>query len=106
MSKINESLEQMDKAARANQFSRIFGWMMAAVAVAIAVAACVATGGAAVGAIVGAVVAIGMCVMNETGATEKLTEKLTDALKDAGMSERGAQILASVTMAAMAPAPW
>ena len=49
MALINESLEQMDKAAKANLATKIFGWMMAAVAVAIAVAACVATGGVAVG---------------------------------------------------------
>lgn len=99
MEKIKESLEQMDKAAKANLATRIFGWLMAAVSIAIAVAACVATGGVAVGAVAGAVVAVGMCVMSETGAMDKITEKLADALKDAGMSERGAQIVAAIVMA-------
>ena len=99
MGKIKESLEQMDKAAKANLATRIFGWLMAAVAVAIAVAACVATGGIAVGAVAGAVVAVGMCVMNETGAMDKITEKLTDALKDAGMSDQAAQIVAALVIA-------
>ena len=99
MAKINESLEQMDKAAKSNLATRIFGWLMAAVSVAIAVAACVATGGIAVGAVAGAVVAIGMCIMNETGAMDEITEKLADALKDAGMKEQAAQIVAALVIA-------
>lgn len=99
MGKIRESLDQMDKAAKANLATRIFGWLMAAVSVAIAVAACIATGGIAVGAVVGAVVAVGMCILNETGAMDKITEKLVDALKDAGMSEQNAQIVAAVAVA-------
>ena len=98
MEKINESLKEMDKATRANTATRVFGWLMAAAAVALAVVACVATGGLAVGAVVGAAMAIGMCVMNETGATEKLTEALADALKDAGMSKEAAQIIAALTI--------
>lgn len=98
MDKINESLKEMDKAAKANTATRVFGWLMAAFAVALAVVACVATGGIAVGAVVGAAMAIGMCVMNETGATEKLTEALADALKDAGMSKEAAQIVAALTV--------
>ena len=99
MEKIKESLEQMDKAAKANLATRIFGWLMAAVSIAIAVAACVATGGVAVGAVIGAVVAVGMCILNETGAMDKITEGLVDALKDAGMSEQTAQIVAAVALA-------
>ncbi len=99
MDKIKESLEQMDKAAKSNLATRIFGWLMAAVSVAIAVAACVATGGIAVGAVAGAVVAIGMCIMNETGAMDEITEKLADALKDAGMKEQAAQIVAALVIA-------
>jgi nitrate reductase assembly molybdenum cofactor insertion protein NarJ len=99
MAKINESLEQMDKATISNNFTRVFGWLMAAAAVALAVVSCVATGGIAVGAVIGAVMAVGMCVMNETGVTEDLTEALTDALKNAGMSDQAAQIVASLTVA-------
>jgi hypothetical protein len=99
MALINESLEQMDKAARSNLATKIFGWMMAAVSVALAVAACVATGGVAVGAVVGAAVAIGMCVANELGAMDKLTEKIAEALKDSGMKSEAAKILASVITA-------
>lgn len=99
MQKIKESLEQMDKAAKSNLATRIFGWLMAAVSIAIAVAACVATGGIAVGAVAGAVVAVGMCIMSETGALDKITEKLAEALKDAGMSEQTAQIVAAIVIA-------
>ena len=99
MALINESLEQMDKAANSNLATKIFGWMMAAAAVALAVVACVATGGLAAGPVVGAAVAIGMCVANELGAMDKLTEKIADALKDAGMKSEAAKILASVITA-------
>ena len=102
MGKIKESLEQMDKAAKANLATRIFGWLMAAVSIAIAVAACIATGGIAIGAVAGAVVAVGMCIMNETGAMDEITEKLTDALKDAGMDDQAAQIVAAIVIAVAA----
>ena len=102
MALINESLEQMDKAATANLVTKIFGWLLAAVSVALAVAACVATGGVAVGAVVGAGVAVGMCVANELGAMDKLTEKIADALKDSGMKSDWAKLLASfITVAIM-----
>ncbi len=102
MALINESLEQMDKAATANLVTKIFGWLLAAASVAIAVAACVATGGVAVGAVVGAGVAVGMCVANELGAMDKLTEKIADALKDSGMKSDWAKLLASfITVAIM-----
>ena len=99
MAKINESLEQMDKAAAMNVLTKVLGWMMAAVSVAIAVAACVATGGLAAGPVVGAAVAIGMCIANELGAMEKMTDAIADALKDAGMKSEAAKILASVITA-------
>ena len=99
MAKINESLEQMDKAAKWNLFTKVLGWMMAAVSVALAVTACIATGGLALGPVVGAGVAIGMCVANELGAMDKLTEKIADALKDSGMKSEAAKILASVITA-------
>ncbi len=94
--KLKESLAEMDKAAKASLLTKIFGWLMAALAVVLAAVACVATGGVAIGAVVGAVVAIGMSIANETGAMEKLTEKLADALKDAGLSKMAAEILAAV----------
>jgi hypothetical protein len=99
MAKINESLEQMDKAANSNLATKILGWMMAAVSVALAVAACVATGGLAAAAVAGAVVAVGMCISNETGLTDKLTESIADGLKNAGMKSDAAKALASVITA-------
>ncbi len=94
--KLKKSLKEMDKAAKASLLTKIFGWLMAALAVVLAVVASVATGGVAIGAVVGAVVALGMAIANETGAMEKLTEKLADALKDAGLSKMAAEILAAV----------
>lgn len=100
MEKLNKSLAEMDKAARASLLTKIFGWMMAALAVAFAVASCIATGGLAVGAVIGAVMAVGFCVANECGAMEKLTEGFADLLKEAGMSERAAQITATILITA------
>ena len=99
MAKINESLDQMDKAAKWNVFTKVCGWMMAAISVALAVSACIATGGLAAGPLVGAGIAIGMCVANELGAIEKITEKLADLLEDAGMKAEAAKILASIITA-------
>ncbi len=94
--KLKESLAEMDKAAKASLVTKIFGWLMAALAVVLAAVACVATGGVAIGAVVGAVTAIGMAIANETGAMEKLTEKLAEALKDSGLSKMASEILAAV----------
>ncbi len=99
MKKINESLEKMDKAARTNLFNKIFGWLMAAVAVVIAVAACVATGGLAIGPCIGAAIAVGTCIMNETGAMDKIMEKLAEGLEKLGLSKDVAKIVAQVAMA-------
>ncbi len=99
--KIKESLEEMDKASRANLLNKIFGWLMAALAVVFAIVASVATGGAAVGAIIGAVVAVGLAVASETGAMEKVTEAIADKLQDWGMSEKWAQITAGLIIAAV-----
>ncbi|MBR4675187.1 MAG: type III secretion system translocon subunit SctE [Victivallales bacterium] len=99
MDKINESLKKMDDAAKASLFNKIFGWLMAAVAVVVAVAACVATGGIAVGAVVGAAIAVGTCILNETGAMEKITKALAEGLEKLGMSKEAAKIVAQVAMA-------
>lgn len=97
--KLDKSIEEMDKAARSQLMTKIFGWMLAAIAVALAVVASVATGGLAAGPLVAALMAVGMAVMNETGVMEDLTQALAGALEDAGMSKEAAQIVAAVTMA-------
>lgn len=104
MEKIQKSLDEMDKAAKTNLLSKIFGWLMAALAVVVAVVACVATGGVAVGAVVGAVIAVGSMVLNETGAMDKIIQGLSDLLQSMGMSKMAADIIASVgvTVALMA----
>jgi len=99
MEKLNKSLEKMDKAARTNMFNKIFGWIMAAVAVVVAVAACVATGGLAVGPCIGAAIALGSCIMNETGAMDKLIEGIAGGLEKLGLSKDAAKIIAQVAMA-------
>lgn len=96
---LKETLAEMDKAAKASLLTKIFGWLMAALAVVFAVVASVATGGVAIGAVVGAVAAVTLAALNEAGVVEELTEKLAEALKDAGMSEMAAQIMAAVIMA-------
>ncbi len=94
--KIKKTLDDMEKAEKSRKASRIFGWIMAALAVVAAVVACVATGGIAVGAVVGALVAVGMQAMTEAGVMDKLTEKLADAIEKAGLGKQAAQILAAV----------
>ena len=99
LDKIKETMDKMDEAARASIFSKIFGWLMAAVAVVVAVAACVATGGLALGPVIGAVLAVGCMVMNETGAMEKIVKGLAEALESLGMDKQAAQIVAQVVIA-------
>ena len=99
LDKINESLEKMDKAAKARTISRIFGWIAAIVSVVAAVVTTIATGGAAAGfAIAGAAVAVASLIGSETGLTDKLIESLAKAMEDAGMSKKNAQILAALTV--------
>ncbi len=98
MEKLKESLKKMDEAASAGIFGKIFGWLMAAVAVVVAVAACVATGGLAIGAVAAAVIAVGSMILNETGAMDKIVEGLADLLESMGMSKDAAKIVAQVAI--------
>ena len=102
--KIEKSLKDMDKAAESRLASKIFGWIMTALAVVAAVVACVATGGLALGPVIGAGIAIACQVLSETGAMDKIVEGLAKGLEDLGMSKQAAQILAQVliTVAIMA----
>ena len=110
--KIEKSLKDMDKAAESRKASKIFGWLMTALAVVAAVVACVATGGLAVGPVIGAAIAIGCQVLNETGVMDKIVEKVMDkiveklakGLESLGLSKQASQILAQVliTVAIMA----
>lgn len=102
--KIEKSLKDMDKAAESRKASKIFGWLMTALAVVAAVVACVATGGLAVGPVIGAAIAIGCQVLNETGVMDKIVEKLAKGLESLGLSKQASQILAQVliTVAIMA----
>ena len=98
--KIEKSLKDMDKAAESRKASRIFGWLMTALAVVAAVVACVATGGLAVGPVIGAGIAIACQVLSETGVMDKIVEKLAKGLESLGMSKQAAQILAQVLITA------
>jgi len=98
--KIEKSLKDMDKAAESRKASKIFGWIMTALAVVAAVVACIATGGLAVGPVIGACIAIGCQVLSETGVMDKIIEKLAKGLEDLGMSKQAAQILAQVLITA------
>ena len=102
--KIDKSLKDMDKAAKSRLASKIFGWLMTAVAVIAAVVSCVATAGFAVGPVVGAGIAIACQVLNETGTMDKIIENIAKGLEKLGCSKETAQILAQVliTVAIMA----
>ncbi|MBP1583469.1 MAG: type III secretion system translocon subunit SctE [Victivallales bacterium] len=99
LEKIKETMEKMDEAAKASLFSKIFGWLMAAVAVVVAVAACVATGGLAIGPVIGAVLAVGCMVLNETGAMDEIVKALAEGLEKLGMSKEAAEIMSQVIIA-------
>lgn len=96
--KIEQSLKDMDKAAKSRKRGGIFGWLIAAVAVVVAVVSCVATGGIAVGAVVGAAVAVGAQVLNATGAMDKIVNGIAKGLEKLGMSKEAAQIVAQVAI--------
>ena len=98
--KIEKSLKDMDKAAESRKASKIFGWLMTALAVVAAVVACVATGGLALGPVIGAGIAIACQVLSETGVMDKIVEKLAKGLESLGMSKQAAQILAQVLITA------
>ena len=99
MESIEESLEEMASAERAQTASRVFGWLGAIMAVVAAVVLTVCTGGVAAGfAIAGAVVAIASLVMNETGATEKITDALTEEFKAGGDKSSDAKLKAQLTV--------
>ena len=102
--KIEKSLKDMDKAAESRKASKIFGWLMTALAVVAAVVACVATGGLAIGPVIGAGIAVACSVLNETGVMDKIVEKLASGLESLGLSKQAAQIVAQVliTVAIMA----
>jgi hypothetical protein len=94
--KIQESLDKIADAEKSRKASKVFGWLMAALAVVVAVVACIATGGIAVGAVVGALVAVGLQLANELGAMDKLTEGIAELFEKAGMSKEAAKIAAAV----------
>ena len=98
--KIEKSLKDMDKAAESRKASKIFGWLMTALAVVAAVVACVATGGLAVGPVIGAGIAVACQVLSATGAMDKIVESLAKGLEDLGMSKQTAQIVAQVLITA------
>ena len=98
--KIEKSLKDMDKAAESRKASKVFGWLMTALAVVAAVVACIATGGLAVGPGIGAGIAIACQVLSETGVMDKIVEKLAKGLESLGLSKQASQILAQVIITA------
>lgn len=96
--KIQESLDDMDKAYRSSKASKIFGWIMTALAVIGAVVACVATGGLATGAVIAAGIALTTQILSETGAMEKITDALSEGLQSLGMSKEAADIVSQVAV--------
>ena len=96
--KIKETINKMEEAERTRKAQKVFGWLMAALAVVVAVVACVATGGLAVGPVVGALIAVGCQVLSETGAMDTITEKLAEGLEKLGLSKEAAKIVAQVVI--------
>lgn len=99
LAKLDETLKQMDKAAKMNAFMKVFGWLMVAVSIAIAAVTCGAAGGLVVGAVLSAAVALTFQVLNETGVMEKFTKAVADLLKKMGVDDKTAEIVAAVFVA-------
>ena len=95
---IKKTIDKMEEAERTRKAQRLFGWLMAALAVVVAVVACVATGGLATGPVIGALIAVGCQVLTETGTMDKITEGLAKVLEKAGLNKQAAQIVAQVAI--------
>jgi hypothetical protein len=78
LDKIKECIEKMEKASKAGMFGKIFGWIGAVVGVVAAAIATVATGGAAAPALAVACLGLGMMILEETGAMEKIVDFLAE----------------------------
>jgi len=95
--KIKETINKMEEAERTRKAQKVFGWLMAALAVVVAVVACVATGGFAAGPVIGALIAVGCQVLSETGVMDAITEKLAEALEPV-FGKEAAKIIAQVAI--------
>lgn len=74
--RIQEIGKKLAKANKSGLLGKIFGWIGAVVGLIGAVVATVATGGAAAPALALAILGVGMMVLQETGAMEKIVEGL------------------------------
>jgi len=74
--RIKEMLAKIEKSKTSGLFGKIFGWIGVALAVIGAAIATVATGGAAAPALALAIVGLGMMILQETGAMDKIVEGL------------------------------
>ena len=109
MQKIQESIEAAEKAKKMSFWTRLFSFILAAVAViaaVVSVATCVATGGAALPAtiatVMGAVLAVGMVVSNETGLTEKIVDAIAKSLQENfGLNKNESQFWAQMILMAI-----
>ena len=74
--------EQLDKAEKKGLVGKILGWIGAAITLVAATIATVVTAGATAPLLAMAVVGVGMMVMQETGAMDKVMEGLTEGFAD------------------------
>lgn len=76
--RIKEMLAKIEKSKTSGLFGKIFGWIGAIIGVIGAAIATVATGGAAAPALAIACVGLGMMILQETGAMEKIVNFLAE----------------------------
>ncbi|PTX91917.1 hypothetical protein DB346_23455 [Verrucomicrobia bacterium LW23] len=98
--KLKEAIEAQNKANAGGIFGKVFGWIAAALTLVAAVAATIATGGAALPLLAAAVIGVGMMVLQETGAMDKIVEGLAKLIMmiDPSISEEKAKTIASITI--------
>lgn len=75
---LNESIEKMEDAMGSGLFKKILGWVGAILGVAMAGVAMFATGGAAAPMFAVACLGLGMMVLEETGAMEKIVDAIVE----------------------------
>lgn len=100
MENVEKTLKDMDKAAHASIFQKIFGWIAVAIAIAVAAVMSVASGGLALGPAVGALIGLTFQLMNTIKVdgktlTQNIIEKMADSIQKTFGCDRAAAELAA-----------
>ncbi|MBG0775386.1 MAG: type III secretion system translocon subunit SctE [Desulfovibrionaceae bacterium] len=101
LEKIHEAIKKMQESKKSGLFMKIFGWVVAGIMLIAAVAATIATGGSAAPLLVAAIFSIGMMILDETGASDKIAEGIGKVFEAMGVDEKTAKIIGHVVLIAV-----